>query len=92
MNKSKELQAFKKHFIENCSVRVFDTIEHRNYFHWKRLEFSTLNHDDIIEIAKYIRDTFSTDGSYTHLSPKLHAFNCNLVLTVDVDLIKSHIL
>jgi hypothetical protein len=89
---SKELAAFRKHFQENCSVRVEMTIEDENYFHWKRLVFHSLNCEEMNEISKYIQNTFSNEGKYSHLLPKLGVHNGFLCLTVDSKEIKEKIM
>jgi hypothetical protein len=92
MAKSKELSAFKNHFEQNCSVRITDTIEERTYPHWKRLVFGHLNCEELEEISRYIRDTFSTKGRYSHKLPKLGCYDGELCLTVDSQYIKEFIM
>ena len=84
MATSKELLKLKKHFERNCGVEVHGVLEHKHYFHWKRLLFSELNCEDMIKIADYIKTYFSTPNRYSHLLPKLHSFNDCLCLTFDV--------
>jgi len=81
---SKELKAFKKHFEENCKVKVIRTIEEAEYPHWKRLGFGPLNCEEMREVSEYIKNTFSSPGKHSHKLPKLHAYNNYLCLTVDV--------
>jgi hypothetical protein len=88
---SKELKEFKKHFEANCSVKVIDTIEENHLPHWKRLCFNQLNCDEMIEISSYIKKTFSVEGKYSHLSPKLQIYNRVLCLTVDISQINDKI-
>lgn len=90
--KSKELIAFYRHFVANCSVKVEMSLEEKTYFHWKRLVFHQLNHDDLVKIAQYLRDTFRNEGRYSHLLPKLGSYNGYLCLTVDVSQIREKIL
>lgn len=92
MAKSKELMAFYRHFQANCSVKVEMVLEEKRYFHWKRLVFHQLNHDDLVEIAQYLRDTFRNEGRFSHLLPKLGTYNGFLCLTVDVSQIREKIL
>lgn len=92
MAKSKELIAFYRHFVANCSVKVEMSLEEKRYFHWKRLVFHQLDHDDLIDIALYLRHTFKNEGRYTHLLPKLGVYNGYMCLTVDASLIKEKIL
>jgi hypothetical protein len=89
---SKELLAFKKHFQENCSIKVEMTIEDKSYFHWKRLVFHSLNCEQMNEVSWYIRKTFSKEENYSHLLPKLGVHNGFLCLTVDVIQIKEKIM
>ena len=89
--KSVELTKFYNHFKKNCTVKVIDTAESRTYFHWKRLLFDSLNSDQMLELADYIKETFSTRGLYSHNLPKLHAFDGRLCLTVDVEQINEKI-
>lgn len=87
---SKELEAFKKHFEANCSVKVIDAIEQNMYPHWKRLCFISLNCEDLLKISEYIRNTFSEPGNYSHLAPKIGYYDSCICLTVDVkDIIKK---
>jgi hypothetical protein len=89
---SKELKELKKHFSKNCNIKVVDTIEETNYPHWKRLCFGSLNCEEMIEVSSYIKKTFSTEGNYSHLSPKLHAYNGVLCLTIDISQIKDKLI
>ena len=89
---SPELKAFKEHFQASCSVKVTDTAENKSYFHWKRLCFNALNCEEMLQIAQYIKNTFSNVGDYSHLRPKLHIYDDGLCLTVDVSEIKDKIL
>lgn len=88
---SKELKAFKKHFTENCDVRIIGTIEENHLPHWKRLCFNSLNCEEMLKVSQYIKNTFSTSGKYSHLLPKLHVYNGMLCLTADVSEIKEKI-
>jgi hypothetical protein len=59
---------------------------------WKRLYFNQLNCEEAEQISKYIKDTFSTPGKFTHLGPMLIASsNCFITLTVDVSQINEFI-
>jgi len=91
MANSKELTAFKKHFESNTGIdaRAF---ENRTFFHWKRLAFNALHCEELEAITKYIRDTFSVAGKYTHKLPMIVTFDGVLTLTVDEDLIKEFIM
>lgn len=89
---SKELKALKKHFTENCNVKVIATIEEATYPHWKRLCFGSLNCEEMIQVSSYIKKTFSTEGKYSHLLPKLHPYNGFLCLTIDVSQIKDKLI
>jgi hypothetical protein len=89
---SKELLAFKKHFQENCSIKVIHVIESERYFHWKRLCFGELNCEQMNELSRYIQRTFSTEGKYSHLLPGLVVYDNFLCLTVDVKQIKEKIM
>ena len=89
---SPELKAFKEHFKANCSVKVTDVIEDRTFFHWKRLCFNSLDCEEMMQIAQYIKNTFSNPGNYSHLLPKVYVYNHELCLTVDVSDIKNKIL
>jgi hypothetical protein len=86
---SNELKEFKKHFEANCSIKVIDTIEESHLPHWKRLCFNQLNCNDMIEIAMYIKNTFSVKDTYSHLLPKIQIYNGFLCLTVDVSQIEK---
>ncbi len=89
---SKELSKLKKHFKANCNVKVINTIETKQYFHWKRLVFDFgLNCEELEDITSYIRYTFSTPGKYSHQLPKLGVFKGNLCLTVDAEQINDKI-
>lgn len=92
MTKSQELVAFKKHFEASTNIKVSDTLEERQYPHWKRLLFTSLNAIDVAKISEYIINHFSTPNKFTHLSPELHSYNGYLALTVDVAEIKEFIL
>ncbi len=92
MTRSKELAAFKKHFEQNCSVQLAGTIEERTYPHWKRLAFGSLDCEELEEISRYIRDTFSTAGRYSHKIPKIGSYGGDLCLTVDVKYIQEFII
>lgn len=89
---SKELSAFKKHFQENCDVKVIHTIEEKTYPHWKRLCFGHLTCAQMNEISWYIESTFSNEGRFSHLLPKLGVYNDYLCLTIDVKQIKEKIM
>jgi hypothetical protein len=89
---SPELKAFKEHFKANCSVKVTDTVENKSYFHWKRLCFNSLNCEELLQIAQYIKNTFSNTDNDSHLRLKLHIYDDGLCLTVDVSDIKDKIL
>ena len=89
---SKELTAFKKHFQNNCSIKVIKTIEERNYPHWKRLAIESLNCEQMAELSWYIRTTFSVEGKYSHKLPTLKEYKGYLCLTVDESQIKRSIL
>jgi hypothetical protein len=89
---SPELKAFKEHFKANCFVKVTNTVEDRAFFHWKRLCFDSLNCEEMIQIAQYIKKTFSNPGDYSHLQPKISVYNYELCLTLDVSEIKDKIL
>ena len=84
---SEELKTFLEHFKRNCSVMVVETIEERNYFHWKRLCFESLNSEELGEISKYIIKYFSQIGNYSHILPKVHAYQylggMQLCLTIE---------
>jgi len=88
---SKELKEFKKHFSQNCNVKVLGTIEQTHLPHWKRLCFNSLNCEEMLEVSNYIKNTFSVDGKYSHLLPKLHPYNGVLCLTIDVNQIREKI-
>jgi hypothetical protein len=90
--KSKELMAFYRHFQANCSVKVEMALEERMYPHWKRLVFHKLDHDDLVEIAQYLRDTFRNEGRFSHLLPTIGTYNGFLCLTIDISQIKEKIL
>lgn len=92
MSLSKELSAFKKHFEQNCSVKLMGALEERTYPHWKRLMFGGLNCDDLEEISRYIRNTFSTPNRYSHKIPILGCYDGELCLTVDIQYIKEFII
>lgn len=92
MANSKELAAFKKHFEQHCSVRLLGVTENPNFPHWKRLVFGHLNCEELEEISRYIRKTFSTAGRYSHKLPKLCCYDSDLCLTVDVSEIKKFIM
>jgi hypothetical protein len=89
---SKELSVFKKHFQENCSVHIYGTIEEQTYPHWKRLMFGHLNCEELEDISKYIRKTFSKEGLYSHKLPKIQCYKDELCLTVDIKDIKEFII
>ena len=91
MSKSKELTAFKKHFESNTGIDA-SAFENQRFFHWKRLAFNALHCEELETITKYIRDTFSVKGKYTHKLPMIVTFDGVLTLTVDVDLIREHII
>jgi hypothetical protein len=88
---SRELKALKEHFEMHTGIRVLGTIETHSFPHWKRLVFSKLNCDQLEEISRYLRATFSVKGKYTHNLPSIGIFQGNLVLTIDKDLIREHI-
>lgn len=88
---SSEITKFYNHFKTNCKVKVVDVIEERTFFHWKRLVFNDLNCEEMLEVATYIKNTFSTKGNYSHLLPTLHTYNDRLCLTVDVSEINKKI-
>ena len=89
---SKEMEAFKKHFQENCSVIVRETIEDRNFFHWKRLAFHSLNCEGMSEISRYIQETFGNEARFSHLLPQLVVCDGFLCLTVDAVQIREKIM
>ena len=89
---SKELSAFKKHFQENCSIKIIHTIENERCFHWKRLCFQELNCEQMEEVSRYIKRTFSNEGRFSHLLPGLVVYDNFLCLTVDVKQIKEKIM
>lgn len=89
---SKELTAFKKHFQNNCSIKVITTIEESHCRHWKRLAIENLNCEQMAELAWYIRTTFSVEGKYSHKLPTLKEHKGYLCLTVDESQIKRSIL
>ena len=88
---SKELEKFYNHFKKNCNVRVVGTSESRTFYHWKRLILEPLSSDEMLELAYYIKATFSNKGLYSHLLPKLGSFGNQLCLTVDVSQINEKI-
>jgi hypothetical protein len=89
---STELKDFKNHFIKNCDVKILGTIEEKHLPHWKRLCFDSLNCEEMLKVSLYIKNTFSNDGYYSHLLPKLQNYNNTLCLTVDVSQIKEKII
>ena len=89
---SKELTAFKKHFENHINIKVVNTIETSNYPHWKRLCFFKLNCEQLEEVTRYIRNTFSVMGKYTHNLVDIVPFDGYLALTVDIKLIQKHII
>ena len=89
---SKELTAFKKHFKNNCSIKVVKTIEESHWQHWKRLAIDGLDCEQMAELDRYIRSTFSVTGKFSHKLPKLHEYKGYLCLTVDESQIITSIL
>ena len=87
-----ELKKFKEHFEKNTGIKIQNTIEERNYFHWKRLVFDKLECDDLIKIGNYLKKYFHEDNYYYEYSPSLHVYNGMLTLTADIKLIKKFIL
>ena len=94
MVKSKTLKAFQTHFDIYCNIRKpLDAYEDRTAPHWKRLRwYGNLNSDELEEIAKYIKYTFSNEGKYTHLLPVLGVHEGFISLTVDEELIQKYII
>ena len=89
---SKTLTAFKKDFQYHCPDIKVTSLEEKNYPHWKRLVFlQGLNCEEMFLLSRYIKDTFSVEGKYSHKLPKLHEYKGNLVLTIDEDEIKRAI-
>jgi len=86
---SKELTTLYNHFKENCSVKVEGKLEERQYPHWKRLMFHSLDCEQMDEISRYIKNTFSNVGKYSHKLPQLCVYNGFLCLTVDIAQIKE---
>ena len=91
MSISKELSAFKKHFESNTKIKVYNTIEDRTFYHWKRLVLNSLNSKELMIISKYISINFSISNKHTQ-SVKLGVYNNQLVLTADVKIINEFIL
>jgi len=90
---SKEIAAFKKHFEANCPrIKVITTVECNTYPHWKRLIFASLNCEEMMEVARYIKKTFSNEGMYSHLRPRLGVDDNYLSLTVDIAQIQEKIM
>ena len=89
---SKELSVFKKHFQNNCSIKVVKTIEENHCRHWKRLAIEGLDCEQMAELDWYIRSTFSVEGKFSHKLPKLHEYKGYLCLTVDESQIKRSLL
>lgn len=86
---SPELQKLKNHFETKTRIKVFDVIEERAFFHWKRLVFkSGLNCEELETISKYIKNNFSEEGTYSHVLPKLGVYENKLCLTFDESEIK----
>jgi len=92
MDISKELFCFKVDFATKTHIKIASTIEERTFFHWKRLVFQSLNCEEMATIAKYIKDTFSTPGKYSHILPKLGSYNGCLTLTVHREQIEEFIM
>ncbi len=89
---SKTLTAFKKDFQYHCPDIKVTSLEEKDYPHWKRLVFlQGLNCEEMFLLSRYIKDTFSVEGKYSHKLPKLHEYKGNLVLTIDEDEIKRAI-
>ena len=89
---SPELKAFKAHFESKTNIRVMDTKEDKQYFHWKRLIFPQLDAEQMMWIAEYILMNFSTPGRYSHRLPKLHAHGGCIALTIDKEQIHEFII
>lgn len=92
MANSKELKALAKDFSQKTEIKVFP-LEERTIFHWKRLVFrSGLNCEQMDTVSQYIKDTFSTKGIFTHLSPTVGVHNGNMCLTVRAEQVQEFIL
>jgi len=89
---SKELRAFSEHFQKLTGIKPHGTEEHKDWYHWKRLIFHKLECDQILDIALYLRQTFSVPGKNTHNLPMLAVYDGQMALTVDVSLIKKYII
>lgn len=87
-----ELKALKAHFITSTQMAV-DTMEESHFPHWKRLVFNdALNCDQLKVIQIYIKNTFSSEGTYSHRLPKLGVYKGSLCLSVDTKQIQHFIL
>ena len=88
---NKGSEKIKKEDMEVLMYGIIDTIEENHLPQWKRLCFNQLNCDEMIEISLYIKKTFSVEGRYSHLLPKLQIYNGFLCLNVDVSQINDKI-
>lgn len=92
MENSKELTALRDHFFKTTGIEAYPH-EDCTYPHWKKISLSlTLNCEQLGAIAQYIKDTFSTEGKFTHLIPKLVVEGGNLFLKVDTKQVQEFIL
>lgn len=89
---SKEIKILEETFIRDTGLTPMGTIEERDFPHWKRLVLPSINYDTMQKICYFIRKNFTVKDKFTHNLPTVHSFKNYLVITVDVELIKKHLM
>ena len=89
---SNEAKILQEAFVRDTGLTTLGTIEERHLPHWVRLGIAGMNYDTMQKVCFFIRKNFTVKDKYTHLMPTVHSYKDNLVLTVDRELIKIHLI
>lgn len=96
MEKSKELRAFVNSYNTFMGLEGKDAkkgLEDKDWKHWKRIELGDSIDQKLMErLNAYILTTFSSEGTYSNLLPKIYWYNNSMVLTVNITEIQKHII